>query len=107
MHAYVQYACDGLPISLKTCHQETRLLKSGCTVFPPNHDCLTPKTIILLGVKRNKMLNIKTKFGTFQILGKEEFSKQAKGRFTQSNFLIQLFFSPLFMTTIGYVNANL
>ena len=53
------------------------------------------------------MLNIKTKFGTFQILGKEEFSKRTEGRFTLSNFLIQLFFSPLFKTTIGYVNANL
>ena len=29
-----------------------------------------------------------------------------KGLFTRSNFLIQLFFSPLFKTTIGCVNAN-
>ena len=28
------------------------------------------------------------------------------GRFTRSNFFIQLFFSPLFKTTIGCVNAN-
>ena len=37
---------------------------------------LTPITIILLIVKGNKMLNIKTKFDTFQILGKEEFSQR-------------------------------
>ena len=37
-------------------------------------DLLTPVAIILLSIKRNKMLNLKTKFDTFQILGKEEFS---------------------------------
>ena len=37
------------------------------------HDLLPPVTIILLSVKLSKMLNIKTKFDTFQILGKEEF----------------------------------
>ena len=41
---------------------------------------LTPVTIILLNVKRNKMSNIKTKFDTFQILGKEEFSKRTNAR---------------------------
>ena len=29
-----------------------------------------------------------------------------KGRFTLSNFFVQLFFSPFFKTTIGCVNAN-
>ena len=48
------------------------------------------------GVMRNKMLNIKTKFDTFQIPDKEEFSKRTEVRFTRSNFLIQLFLSPLF-----------
>ena len=40
------------------------------------HDLLTPVTIILLSVKRNKILNIKTKFNTFHILGKEVFSRR-------------------------------
>ena len=38
---------------------------------------LTPVTIILLRVKRNKMLNIKTKFDFF---GKEKFSKRTNTR---------------------------
>ena len=46
----------------------------------PIHDLLTPITLILLSVKLNKMLNIKTKFDTFQILGKEEFSKRTNTR---------------------------
>ena len=44
----------------------------------PIHDLLTPVTIILSGLKLNKMLNTKTKFDTFQILGKDEFSKQTQ-----------------------------
>ena len=32
--------------------------------------------------------------------------KHFKGRFTRSNFCVQLFFSPLFQTTIGRVNTN-
>ena len=40
----------------------------------PIHDLLTPITLILLSVKLNKMLNIRTKFDTLQILGEEEFS---------------------------------
>ena len=44
------------------------------------HNLLTPVTIILLSVKRNKMLNIKTKFDTFQILGEEEISKRTNTR---------------------------
>ena len=43
-------------------------------------DHLTPVTIILLRVKLNKLLNIKSKFDTFQILGKEEFSKRTNTR---------------------------
>ena len=39
-------------------------------------DLLTPVAIILLSVKRNKLSNINAKFGTFQILGMEEFSKR-------------------------------
>ena len=46
----------------------------------PIHDLLTPVTIILLSVKLNKMLNTKTKFDTFQNLGKEEFSKRTNTR---------------------------
>ena len=42
----------------------------------PIHDLLNPVTIVLLSVKLNKMLNIKSKFDTSQILGKEEFSKR-------------------------------
>ena len=41
----------------------------------PIHDLLISITIILLGVKLDKVLNIKTKSDTFQILGREEFSK--------------------------------
>ena len=41
---------------------------------------LTPVTIILLSVKLNKMLNVITKFDTFQILVKEEFSKLTNTR---------------------------
>ena len=37
-------------------------------------------TIILLRVKLNKMLNIKIKLDTFQILAREEFSKRANAR---------------------------
>ena len=37
-------------------------------------------TIISLRVKPNKMLNINIKFDTFQILEKEEFSKQTRTR---------------------------
>ena len=40
------------------------------------HDLLTPVTIILVSLKLNKMLNVKTEFDTFQALGKEEFSKR-------------------------------
>ena len=46
----------------------------------PIHDLLTPLTIILLSVKLNKMLNMKTKSDTFQILGKEEFSTRTNTR---------------------------
>ena len=42
----------------------------------PIHDLLTLVTVILLSVKLHKMLNMKTKFDTFQILGKEEFSER-------------------------------
>ena len=42
----------------------------------PIHDVLPSVTIILLRVKLNKMLNVKTKSCTFQILGREEFSKR-------------------------------
>ena len=34
------------------------------------------------------------------------FWSYCKGRFTRSNFFIQLFFSPLFKATIGCVNVN-
>ena len=44
------------------------------------HDLLPPVTIILLSLKLKLMLNIKTKFGTFQILGKEEFSERTNTR---------------------------
>ena len=44
------------------------------------HDLSPPVTIILLSVNLNKMLNIKTKFNTFQILGKEELSKRTNTR---------------------------
>ena len=40
------------------------------------HDLLNLVIIILLSKKRNKMLNIKTTFYSFQIVGKEEFSKR-------------------------------
>ena len=44
-------------------------------------DFLTRVAIILLSIiRRNKILNIKTKFDTFQILGKEEFSKRTNAR---------------------------
>ena len=38
----------------------------------PIHNLLTPVTIILLSVKLSKILNIKTEFGTFQTIGKED-----------------------------------
>ena len=41
---------------------------------------LTAVTIILLRVKLNKMLNIKTKSDTFHILGGEEISKRTNAR---------------------------
>ena len=44
------------------------------------HDLSPPVTIILLSVKLKEMFNIKTKFDTFQILGKEEFSKRTNTR---------------------------
>ena len=46
----------------------------------PIHDLLTSVTIILLRIKLNKMLNIKTKSDTFQILAWEEFSKRTNAR---------------------------
>ena len=32
--------------------------------------------------------------------------KLSTGRFTRSNFCVELFFSPIFQTTTGRVNAN-
>ena len=58
--------------SVQRCHSKFFFHCKMCQF----HDLLTPVTIILLSVKRNKMLSIKTKFDTFQILGKEEFSKR-------------------------------
>ena len=44
------------------------------------HDLLPPVTITLLSIELKEMLNIKTKFDTFQILGKEQFSKRTNTR---------------------------
>ena len=41
---------------------------------------LTPVTTILSSAKLNKLLNMITKFDTFQILVKEEFSKRTNTR---------------------------
>ena len=59
------------------------------------HDLLTPVTIILSSVKGNKILNITTKFITFQILGKEEFSKQTNKRSWEGSDHVKILTKPI------------
>ena len=46
-------------------------------------------------MKRNKMLNIKTKFDTFQILGMEEFSKRTNTRSWEGNDHAKILTKPM------------
>ena len=57
------------------------------------HDLLTPVTIILSSVKGNKILNITTKFITFQ--GKEEFSKQTNKRCWEGSDHVKILTKPI------------
>ena len=69
-------------------------------------DLLTPVATILLSIKRNKMLNIKIKFDTFQIPGKEGFSKRTNIRSWEGHNHAKILTKPISSNKIYVVHFD-
>ena len=88
------------------------LCQIGYSQLEPPHDQFLQlridlKMVVIDGLHMKSSKQSHKCFHRIIIIGHASFKILIyKGRFTQSNFFIQLFFSPLFKTTIGCVNTN-